>query len=149
MMKAKLQKENPGIAIKFYRIERWSYIHHFKVTAQIMYRLLQILFGCTIPPTTEIGENVIIPHSTGIVLHQWSKIGAGTKIYQNVTIGNANGPVIGKNCVIGAGAVILGDIKIGDYARIGANAVVLCDVPEGATAVGVPAGIIEKKVKES
>lgn len=51
--------------------------------------------------------------------------------------------------MIGAGAVILGDIKIGDYARIGANAVVLCDVPEGATAVGVPARIIEKKVKES
>ncbi len=144
MMKAKLQKENPGIAIKFYRIERWSYIHLFKVTAQIMYRLLQILFGCTIPPTTEIGENVIIPHSTGIVLHQWSKIGAGTKIYQNVTIGNANGPVIGKNCVIGAGACILGDIIIGDNVKIGANAVVLMDVPDNSTVVGVPGRIIKR-----
>ncbi len=144
MMKAKLQKENPWIAIKFYRIERWSYIHHFKVTAQIMYRLLQILFGCTIPPTTEIGENVIIPHSTGIVLHQWSKIGAGTKIYQNVTIGNANGPVIGKNCVIGAGACILGDIIIGDNVKIGANAVVLMDVPDNSTVVGVPGRIIKR-----
>lgn len=139
----KLKSENPGIAMKIYRKERWCYLHNLKLLSRILYRINFIFFGCSIPPTTKIGENVIFPHSTGIIIHQNSVIGDNTKIYQNVTIGNANGPRIGKDCIVGTGACILGDIIIGDNCKIGANAVVLKDLPTGSTAVGVPAQIVK------
>ena len=139
----KQKKENPGIAMKIYRLERWFYEHKINIVAKIFYRLNFILFNCSIPPSTKIGEGVTMPHSTGIVIHQWSEIGDNTTIYQHVTIGYANGPKIGKNCVIGSGACILGDIRIGDNCNIGANAVVLKDVPSNTTAVGVPAKLIQ------
>lgn len=85
-----------------------------------------------------------IVHGIGIVLHQYSKIGDGTKICQNVTIGNGMGPKVGKNCIIGSGACVLGDITVGDNVKIGVNAVVLHDIPDNCTAVGVPARIIKK-----
>ena len=135
-------KRNPGIVMRFYRMERWLYLHGMKFLANIIFRLIYLVFNCYIAPTVDIGEDVSIAHGIGIVLHQNSVIGSGSTIYQNVTLGNANGPKIGKNCVLGAGCVILGDIVIGDNCRIGANAVVLKDVPDGATAVGVPARII-------
>ncbi len=137
------EKVNPGIAIKIYRKERWLYTHHLHISAKILYRLNFILFNCSIPPTTILEEGVVMPHSTGIVIHQNSIVGANTTIYQHVTIGNANGPKIGKNCVLGSGAVILGNIIVGDNCNIGANAVVLTDVPSNSTAVGIPARIIQ------
>ena len=137
--------KNPGIVMKFYRIERWCYLHHLTFFARLIYRYIYLQFNCQVPYTTVIEEDVEIVHGIGIVLHQNSVIGKGTKIYQNVTIGNANGPRIGENCIIGAGAVVLGDITIGDNVRIGANSVVLKDVPSNATAVGAPARIILRK----
>nr|WP_314757700.1 serine O-acetyltransferase [uncultured Lachnoanaerobaculum sp.] len=139
----KLKKENPGLAIKIYRIERWFYNHKIKFLAKIFYRVNFILCNCSIPPTTKIGRGVTIPHSIGVVIHQWSEIGDNTTIYQNVTIGNSNGPKIGKNCIIGSGACVLGDIVIGDNCNIGANAVVLTDIPCNTTAVGIPARLIK------
>lgn len=141
----KKKKHNYGIVIKFYRAMRWLDIHHLRVFAKIVSRLIYILFNCSIPVTTQLEEGVEIVHGIGIVLHQYSIIGRGTKIYQNVTIGNANGPKIGENCIIGSGACILGDIIIGNNVKIGANAVVLTDVPDNCTAVGVPARIISNK----
>ena len=135
-------KKNYGIVMKFYRMERWCYFHHLIILAKIINRYMYLQFNCSIPYTTDIKEEVEIVHGIGIVLHQNSVIGKGTKIYQNVTIGNANGPRIGENCIIGSGAVILGDIRIGDNCKIGANAVVLNDIPDNCTAVGVPARII-------
>lgn len=137
-------KYNYGIVIKFYRMERWCYLHKLKMCAKIINRFIYLVFNCSIPYTTDIGKNVEIVHGIGIVLHQYSKIGDGTKIYQNVTIGNGMGPKVGKNCIIGSGACVLGDITIGDNVKIGANAVVLHDVPDNCTAVGVPARIIKK-----
>ena len=137
-----MKKENPGIAMKLYRIERWMYTHQMKMLARIVSRFLYILCNCVIPPSTEIGEGTEIPHSVGIVLHQTSVIGKRCKIYQNVTLGNGNGPKIGDDVIVGANAVILGDITIGNGARIGAGAVVVKDVPERVTVVGVPAKII-------
>lgn len=135
-------KSNPGIVMRFYRMERWCYLHHLRLLAKIIYRFIYLQFNCQIPYTTVIEDDVEIVHGIGIVLHQNSVIGQGTKIYQNVTLGNDNGPRIGKNCFIGAGACILGDIKIGDNCRIGANAVVLKDIPDNCTAVGIPAKIV-------
>lgn len=139
------KKYNYGIVMKFYRMERWCYLHKLKVLAKIINRYIYLQFNCSIPYTTNIGQNVEIVHGIGIVLHQYSTIGEGTRIYQNVTLGNAMGPKIGKNCVIGSGACVLGNIVIGDNVKIGANAVVLQDVPDNCTAVGVPAKIIRSK----
>lgn len=76
----KQKKENPGIAMKIYRLERWFYEHKINIVAKIFYRLNFILFNCSIPPSTKIGEGVTMPHSTGIVIHQWSEIGDNTTI---------------------------------------------------------------------
>ena len=141
-------KKRAGIVIKFYRFERWCYLHHLKLFAILTYRFMQFVLGCTIPYSVEIGDNCVIAHWHGIVIHHMSKIGEGTTIYQNVTLGGRNGqrgPDIGKNCVIGAGACVLGNIKIGDNVKIGANAVVLKDVPDNCTVVGVPAQIVVRK----
>lgn len=135
--------EKESIVMKFYRKERDYWIQGKEKRAKIYWRLIYLLFNCSIPPTTDLAESVNIAHGIGIVIHQNSKIGKGTKIYQNVTIGGGDGPVIGSNCVIYAGACILGDIVIGDNCVIGANAVVTKDVPGGATVVGVPGKIIK------
>lgn len=138
-----MKKEKEGIVMKFYRIERWLYIHKFRILASIINRYIYLQFNCSIPFTTDIDKNVIFPHGIGIVLHQNTTIGEGTIIYQNVTIGNGMGPKVGKNCIIGTGACVLGDIKIGNNVKIGANAVVLQDIPDNCTVVGVPGRIIK------
>jgi serine O-acetyltransferase len=93
-----------------------------------------------------------LPHPNGIVIHPASQIGVNCTIYQQVTLGgrddNHGAPVIGANVLIGTGAKILGSVTVGDGARIGANAVVLADVPPRATAVGVPAKIISETSRE-
>lgn len=141
-------KENPGIAIKFYRVERWLYTHHMKFLSLLWFHMMQLVLGCTIPPSCDIEKGVIIAHFHGIVFNHILHIGAGTIIYQNVTLGGINGqygPIIGRNCIIGAGAVVLGEIKIGDGSKIGANAVVLKDVPSNSTVVGIPGRIVNKQ----
>ena len=139
-------KKNYGLAIKFYRVERWLYLHNMVILAKLVYRFMQICLGCTIPYTCDIAENVEIAHWHGIVFNNICYVGSGSIVYQNVTLGGVNGrhgPHIGMNCIIGAGAVVLGDIIIGDNVKIGANAVVLKDVPSNSTVVGIPAKIIK------
>ena len=135
---------NKSIVIKFYDAERWCWNHRFRILSKIIWRLIYLLFNCSIPPTAVLEDGVEIAHGIGIVIHQNSVIGKGTKIYQNVTIGSGNGPKIGENCVLGCGCCILGDIIIGNNVKVGANAVVLQDVPDGCTVVGIPAKIIKK-----
>ena len=142
-----MKKIKPGIVMKFYRAERWCYTHKFSLIAKIINRYIYLQFNCSIPFTTDIGKDVIMPHGIGIVLHQNSIIGKKTIIYQNVTVGNGDGPKIGENCIIGTGACVLGNIKIGNNVKIGANAIVLEDVPDDCTVVGVPGKIIKKKRK--
>ena len=84
-----MTKENPGLAIKFYRLERWFYLHNMKFFAEIVFRIMQLLLGCTIPYTCEIEPNVIIAHWHGIVMNCILHIGEGTILYQNVTLGEA------------------------------------------------------------
>lgn len=137
--------EKISIVMKLYRIEHFFYQHRMKLLAILMWRLIHILFSCYIPYTVEMGKGVNIAHGVGIVIHQNVKVGANTLIYQNVTLGGRNGkggPVIGENCIIGSGACVLGEIKIGNNVKIGANAVVVKDVPDNCTVVGVPARII-------
>lgn len=79
--------DKESVVIRWYRVERWMYEKGLKVIAKIIYHLIQILFGCTIPYSVVIEKGVNIAHFHGIVFHQKSKIGAGTVIYQNVCLG--------------------------------------------------------------
>jgi serine O-acetyltransferase len=112
-------------------------------------------YGIEIPYTAKVGRRVVFEHQGGIVIHGNAEIGEGCIIRQGVTLGNRtmdrpfDAPKLGRNVNVGAGAKILGAITVGESATIGANAVVLQDVPAHALAVGVPAKIIFRKVEDS
>lgn len=112
------------------------------------YFLTQIILGIVLPKRVQIGGGLRIYHYSGIVINPNVKIGRNCSLRQGVTIGNRKTkddcPIIGDNCDIGAGAKILGAIKIGNNVSIGANAVVITNIPDNATAVGIPAKIILK-----
>jgi serine O-acetyltransferase len=114
----------------------------------MQYRLWSVLTQSEIAPRTQVAGGFFLPHPTGIVIHPDSRIGPNCTIFQQVTLGTSKmdggAPVLEGDVMIGAGARILGGVTIGAHARIGANAVVLKDVPAGASAVGIPARIIEK-----
>lgn len=117
------------------------------VIYRYFYRRVRNIYGIELPYSVRVGRRVVIEHQSGIVVHGATVIGDECIIRQNCTFGVrrmdelAKAPVLGRGVDVGAGAVILGAVNIGDFARIGANAVVLCDVPAGAAAVGVPAVI--------
>ena len=105
------------------------------------YRLWSAICGADIPLGTRIGGGLLLPHPTGVVIHPAAVLGPNCLIMSGVTIGasrNGGVPVFGGGVDIGTGAKILGPVRIGDHAQIGANAVIVADVPAGTTAVGVP-----------
>jgi len=107
--------------------------------------------GIEIHPGATIGRRVFIDHGMGVVIGETAEIGDDTTLYHGVTLGGTSWnkgkrhPTLGRNVVVGAGAKILGPIVVGDGAKVGSNAVVVKDVPPGATAVGIPAKIIEDR----
>ncbi|MFP4386229.1 MAG: serine O-acetyltransferase EpsC, partial [Alphaproteobacteria bacterium] len=114
--------------------------------------------GIEIHPEARIGKNVFIDHGTGCVIGQTAIVEDGVTLYHGVTLGGVGGegqsngkrhPTLKKKCTVGAGAQVLGDIEIGEYAKIGANSVVTIDIPDSATAIGVPARIIGKNGRAS
>lgn len=113
------------------------------------YRIWSVLTQSQIPPNTVIEGGLFLPHATGIIVHPKTRIGPNCTLFQQVTLGAAQDggglPHLVGDVMVGAGAKVLGDVRIGAHARIGANAVVLQDVPDGASAVGVPARIILPK----
>lgn len=117
-----------------------------KKLAVICYRFWTVITGADIPINADIGGGLSIPHPNGIVIHPQAKIGVNCLIHQQVTIGvsrkSNKAPVIKGHVDIGAGAKIIGDITIGEHALIGANAVVVKDVPAYAIVAGIPAKII-------
>ena len=138
-------------AMAVYRFGRWRYgvrVGVLRRACSLMYRLLyklvQILTGIELPCEVELGRNFIIDHFGGIVISGYAKFGDDCRIRTGVVVGLARidepcAPTIGNDVDIGAGAKVLGRVRIGDRVRIGANAVVLCDVPSDSIAVGVPA----------
>ena len=137
-------------AIFVYRIAHFFYKIHFFFLARLLSQLSRFFTGIEIHPGATIGKGLFIDHGMGVVIGETSIIGDDVKMFHGVTLGglgNQKGkrhPTIGNNVTIGTGAKVLGNINIGDYVNIGANAVVLKDVPSYATAVGVPARIKEK-----
>ncbi len=119
----------------------------FKWLARFISHVGRFLTGIEIHPGATIGRRVFIDHGMGIVIGETAEIGDDSTLYHGVTLGGTSWnkgkrhPTLGRNVVIGAGAKILGPITIGDEAKVGSNAVVVRDVPPGATAVGIPARI--------
>ncbi|GAA4020991.1 serine acetyltransferase [Actimicrobium antarcticum] len=111
-----------------------------------LFRCIETVLGISLPKSALIGPGLRIWHFGGIFIHPSAVIGANCTLRQGVTIGNRHEdgpvPVIGSNVEFGAYAQVLGGVRIGDHCRIGAMSVVLCDVPNGATAVGAPARIV-------
>ena len=146
----------PGFkAIAVYRFGVWRmsiYPKLFRAPFSVIYRMLyrraRNVYGIEIPYTAKVGRRVRIDHQHGIVIHGNSEIGDECVLRQSVTLGNRyldrpfDAPKLGCGVNVGAGAVILGSVVVGDYASIGANAVVLVDVPRKGLAVGVPAKIV-------
>lgn len=140
-----------------YRFGRWRYSikitlfrKFFSLIYKFMYKVIQILTGIEFPCEVEIGSNFRIDHFGCIIVSGFAKFGNNCVIRHGVTVGLKNiadpgAPVIGNNVNIGAGAKLLGKIKIGDNVAIGANSVVLTDVPSDSIAVGIPAKIIGRK----
>ena len=132
-----------------FRAAEFFHARHLGLPAKICAALNVLLFGIEVSPLVEIGGGLSLPHTVGTVLGAAS-IGKNCTILQGVTLGSieqdtgftkSSRPVIGNDVYIGAGAKVIGSVFVGDNARIGANAVVLCDVPAHAVAVGVPAKI--------
>jgi serine O-acetyltransferase len=138
----------PGLwALFYHRIAHWLFKGELYFLARLINHHSRFLTGIDIHPGAEIGRNFFIDHGF-VVIGETAVIGDDVTIYQHVTLGGTNPtageggnrhPTIGNGVIIGSGAQVLGPIKVGDRARIGANAVVTRDVPEGATMIGIPA----------
>lgn len=133
--------------LTIYRCAHWLARHRVPLLPRLLYILNRILFAVVLPPTVEVGPGTVFGYSgLGIVVHARCRLGARVNVGANVTIGGRSGlyevPVLEDEVEVGAGARILGPVRIGRGAKIGANAVVLHDVPAGATVVGIPARIV-------
>lgn len=140
--------------IGIYRIARWCYLHNIPLLPKLIYAINRIFFATVLPPTAHIGKDVVLGYrGLGIVLHRQAYVGDRVNLGPKVTIGGRAGipgaPRIENDALIGSGAHVLGPVRVGKGAQVGANAVVLQDVPDGATAVGVPARIIARRIVRS
>jgi serine O-acetyltransferase len=141
----------PGVwAVAWYRVAHRLYNANFKRIARIIMGITQILTNIDIHPAAKIGKRVFIDHGTGVVIGETAVVEDDVIIYQGVTLGGVSlthgkrHPTIKKGVVIGAGAKVLGNIEVGEHAKIGANSVVVKPVPDCSTAIGIPAHVIEK-----
>lgn len=139
----------PGVhATIYHRIAHFFYRHNLKFIARCVSQWSRCWTGIEIHPGAKIGRRLVIDHGMGIVIGETAEIGDDCLIYHGVTLGGTGKeqgkrhPTIGNNVLISTGAKVLGPFKVGDGARIAANAVVLSEVPENATAVGIPAQIV-------
>jgi len=142
----------PGLhALLFHRLSHKLWSVNLKWLARFTSHIGRWLTGIEIHPGATIGRRFFIDHGMGVVIGETAEVGDDVTLYQGVTLGGVsltNGkrhPTIENNCVIGSGAKILGDITIGEESKIGANSVVVQDVPCHSTAVGVPARVIKRK----
>ena len=135
-------------ALSHHRLANRLYKMNLKLLARIVSQYSRRRTGIEIHPAARIAPGVFIDHGMGVVIGETAEVGAGSVIYQGVTLGGTGKqtgkrhPTVGENCVISAGAKVLGDIHVGDYAKVGAGAVVLRAVPAHATVVGVPARVV-------
>ena len=139
----------PGLhALALHRFAHACWRRGFRWLGRFVSHVARFLTGIEIHPGAVIGRRVFIDHGMGVVIGETAEIGDDTTLYHGVTLGGTSWnkgkrhPTLGRGVVIGAGAKVLGPIRVGDGAKIGSNAVVVRDVPPGATAVGIPARIV-------
>ena len=139
----------PGIkAVRSHRLAHWCYRHDLKFLARAISQRSRRRTGIEIHPGATIGRRLVIDHGMGIVIGETAEIGDDCLIYHGVTLGGTGKdvgkrhPTIGNNVLIGTGAKVLGPIRVGDNSRIAANSVVLKEIPEDSTAVGIPARVV-------
>jgi len=136
------------LSLQTYRIAHWLHLHGREQMALYLQSRMSELFQVDINPATKIGSGVFIDHGTGVVIGETAVVGDDVSILQGVTLGGTGAqrgdrhPKIGKGVLLGAGAKVLGNIHVGDYAKIASGSVVLKDVPAGCTAAGVPARLV-------
>ena len=134
-------------AVRSYRRAHWFYQHKFYTIARIISQRARHKTGIEIHPGAQIGKGLFIDHGMGVVIGETTIIGDNCLLYQGVTLGGTGKdkgkrhPTLGDNVMVGAGAKVLGPINIGNNVKVAANAVVLKDIPDNCTAVGVPARI--------
>lgn len=139
----------PGVhATLYHRLAHFLYRHHLKFLARLVSQWSRFWTGIEIHPGAKIGRRLVIDHGMGIVIGETAEVGDDCLIYHGVTLGGTGKdqgkrhPTIGNNVLLSTGSKVLGPFKVGDGARIAANAVVLKEIPENATAVGVPARVV-------
>jgi serine O-acetyltransferase len=141
----------PGLhAIYIHKLARWFWVNNLRWLGRFASQLGRWLTGIEIHPGAKVGCCVFIDHGMGVVIGETAEVGDGCTIYQGVTLGGTSlyrgtkrHPTLGSGVVVGAGAKVLGGFTVGDGARIGSNAVVVKEVPAGATVVGIPGRIVE------
>jgi len=136
------------LALQTYRVAHWLHTEGRTPLAMYLQSRVSELFQVDINPAAVIGSGVFVDHGTGIVIGETAVVGDDVSMLQGVTLGGTGAergdrhPKVGKGVLLGAGAKVLGNIKIGDYAKIASGSVVLKDVPPGCTAAGVPARLV-------
>lgn len=142
-------------AIIYHRIAHWFYQRRMYFIARWISQRARHKTGIEIHPGAKIGRRVFIDHGMGVVIGETAEIGDDVLIYQGVTLGGTGKekgkrhPTIGNNVLIGAGAKVLGPFKVGDNTKIGANAVVLREVEDNSTVVGVPGRVVRKEKRKN
>lgn len=136
-----------SFAMACYRLMQWSQRHRLAPLAMFFNKLNAFFGQCIIGRGAEFGEGFVLIHSQGVVINGSVRGGHHVYVEHQVTIGAEKGrsPILGNHVFIGAGAKIVGAVTIGDHARVGANAVVLDDVPAGATVGGIPARVLRQR----
>jgi len=151
----------PGVkAVFFHKFAHLFYVAGFDLIARIISQTIRFFTGIEIHPGAKIGKNLFIDHGMGVVIGETSEIGDNVTIYHAVTLGGSSPsidserqrhekrhPTIGNDVVIGSGAQVIGPINVGNGSRIAANAVVVKDVPDNATMVGIPAKAVKLENK--
>lgn len=153
VFKVLLASFSPRFApVVIFRLSHWFYKNKLSPIAKILSLVNFVFFGLEIAVKCEIGGGLYFPHTQGTVIGA-NKIGENATIYHNVTFGarevdltysENSRPTVGNNVIVGAGAKVLGGVTLADNCRVGANAVVLNDIPAGATVVGIPARVINQ-----
>ncbi len=139
----------PGFhAVLFYRVARWFWIHKMFLLGRFISHIGRFFTGIEIHPGARIGRRFFIDHGMGVVIGETSEIGDNVTLYHGVTLGGTTWkkikrhPTIGNNVVVGVGAKILGPVKIGDNTKIGANSVVVDEIPPNSIVVGIPGKVV-------
>ena len=147
----------PGLhALVLHRRANWFWRHGWRVLGRFVSHIARFLTGIEIHPGATIGHRVFIDHGMGVVIGETAEIGDECTIYQGVTLGGTSlskgakrHPTLGRGVIVSAGAQVLGGFTVGDGARVGSNAVLMQPVPAGATAVGIPARIVQKSADQA